>query len=460
MLIKNLNYINFIDNSGQAIPRDTIIYDSLKIKDYIQQNKSKRLVFLLMENSYNSLIFYASYICTKNVVVLLNSNINLYTLKKLINLYKPNEVIAKDTLEINSYKKIFSIGDFSCYKNKNEIDHNLHKDLCALLATSGTTGSSKFVRLSYQNILSNTKSICNFLRIKKSDILITTLPTDYTYGFSQINTHLYKGSTIVLNKYSVIQKKFWDLLHQTKSTTFGGVPYTYELMKRLDISKFNIDSIKYLTQAGGKLDAEKQLYFFNLLKKNKSKFIIMYGSTEATSRMSFLPWSNCSKKLESIGKAIPGGKFRINYKNTDVKKKVGELVYYGRNVSLGYSTTYDDLHKGDENKGKLNTGDLAYEDKDQFYYIVGRIRRFIKLFGHRINLDDLEHILRDKCKDINIFCKGNDKLLKVFLTNTKNVKKIEDILIKYFNINKLFFKIQLIKNIPLNNSGKIIYSKL
>ena len=329
-----------------------------------------------------------------------------------------------------------------------------------MLTTSGTTGSSKFVRLSYQNILSNTKSICNFLKIKKSDVLITTLPVDYTFGFSQINTHLYKGSTIVLNKYSIIQKQFWNLLHQTKSTTFGGVPYTYELMKRLDISKFNIDSIKYLTQAGGKLDAEKQFYFFNLLKKNKSKFIIMYGSTEATSRMAFLPWSNCGDKLESIGKAIPGGKFKINYVSTNLGRKIGELIYYGKNVSLGYSNTCNDLHKGDENKGKLNTGDLAYADKDQFYYVVGRIKRFIKLFGHRINLDEIEQILRNKCKDENIFCKGNDKLLKVFLTNNEVVKKIEENLIKYFNINKSFFKIKLIKNIPLNNSGKIIYSKL
>ena len=158
-----------------------------------------------------------------------------------------------------------------------------------LISTSGTTGSTKFVRQSYENLRNNTKSIIDFLKISELDNTITTLPMSYVYGLSVINTHLEMGGNITLNSSSIIQKIFWEKIYKNKITNFAGVPYTYEIMEKLDLKKFNLKFLKYTTQAGGKVPINTIKKLISNYEKSDIKLIVMYGASEATARMSYLP---------------------------------------------------------------------------------------------------------------------------------------------------------------------------
>ena len=187
----------------------------------------------------------------------------------------------------------------------------------------------------------------------------------------------------------------------------------------------------------------------------------MYGSTEATSRMSYLDWKISEKKIGSIGKPIPGGKmWLIDNKNKIIKNyfKEGKLVYKGKNVSMGYAENFLDLSRKDENKGYLVTGDIGYKDSQNFFYVTGREKRFIKIYGNRINLDEIEEKLKED--GIICACNGKDNLMNIYIENKKKVRSIEKFFLNKIVINKKYIKINLIKKIPRNSNGKIQYSKL
>jgi len=283
----------------------------------------------------------------------------------------------------------------------------------------------------------------------------------YTYGLSIINSHLLKGACLILNEHTLMEKEFWTLLKEKKATTFGGVPYAYEMLKKLKFSRIALPSLKYITQAGGKLSLELSEEFSKVCMDKGIKFIVMYGQTEATARMSYLPWNYALTKAGSMGIAIPGGEFYlIDSNNHEIKDNevVGELIYKGDNVTLGYAESCYDLINGDDNFGILRTGDMAKRDENAFYYIVGRKKRFLKIFGNRINLDEVETILRSK--GYECVCTGVDDKLSIYTIN----ENIEEELLKFISsqlgLNKIAFHVTYIKQIPRNDAGKIIYSAL
>jgi len=457
MIVNDISKINLIDKFGNLISKRTIREDLININEINKSYKFKKLVFLLIENNYESILFYISLLKSQNTIALINANIKTENLYELVKSYNPNTIVTKKNIEFKNYNQTLTFKNYYCYENKKKTNLNINDELFFLLTTSGSTGSSKYVRISYKNVEANTKSIVKFLKINNTDRLITTLPPDYTYGFSLLNTHLFKGSSIILNDYSIIQREFWDLLTKTKATTFGGVPYTFDLLKKIRFENYKISSLKYITQAGGKLSSESHKYFFDILKKKKIKFIIMYGATEATSRMSYLPWSDSGKKIGSIGIPIPGSSMEISKPD---QKKIGEIVFKGQNVSLGYANSYKDLIKGDINRGKLKTGDIGYKDSQGFFYIVARKKRFLKLLGYRINLDELELKLRKLTNYKMIYCTGNDNELVIHLDNDKIKNNLLLCLIKEFKINKNLVKFKIFKDLSLTNSGKINYKKL
>ena len=223
----------------------------------------------------------------------------------------------------------------------------------------------------------------------------------------------------------------------------------------------DLPQLKTITQAGGKLNHELNKEFTEYCRKNNKRFYVMYGQTEATARMSYLPPEYSVEKLGSMGIAIPGGQFSLidEFGNKiEGYNEVGELVYTGKNVSMGYATSGEDLAQGDENKGILVTGDLAKQDEDGFFYIVGRKKRFVKLYGNRVNLDETERLIKNLISDCA--CSGEDDKMLIYLTD-KNLK--EDI-IKFVSskigINPRAFELRYVKKIPKNSSGKTIYSKL
>jgi acyl-coenzyme A synthetase/AMP-(fatty) acid ligase len=177
--------------------------------------------------------------------------------------------------------------------------------------------------------------------------------------------------------------------------------------------------------------------------------------------MSYLPWKCAKSKLGSIGIAIPGGTFWLedsDGKEIESPEIVGELIYQGENVALGYAEDRFDLECGDDNKGILHTGDMARRDADGFYYIVGRKKRFLKIFGNRVNLDEVESLLRKE--KIDCACSGEDDQLRIFVTDGGAIEKAMKFLADHTGINRNAVKFVLINEISRAESGKILYSAL
>ena len=239
------------------------------------------------------------------------------------------------------------------------------------MGTSGSLGNSKYVKLTKRNIEDNTKKIIKYLNLNTYDRTITTLPFNYSYGFSIINSHLLAGSSVVLNNFSVLEKDFWKLYQENNITNFNGVPFTYEILKKLKFNKFFNKNLKFITQAGGRMGSENLSECLKLCIKNKVNFFSMYGQTEASPRMSYVNLLKNTDKIGSIGKALEGCKFSLH----DINEKIlspnidGDLIFEGKNIFKGYAESYKNLETL-TNFSKLKTGDIAKFDKDGFFLLL------------------------------------------------------------------------------------------
>ena len=284
----------------------------------------------------------------------------------------------------------------------------------------------------------------------------------YSFGLSIINSHLLAGATLLLTSSSYVEREFWQFANDNSFTSFSGVPYTFEILKKLKLWKQPMPSLRTLTQAGGKLSNDLLEFFMEKFEPRGVKFYLMYGQTEATARMSYLEPEFGRSKLGSIGKGIPGGLFSLADDDghiIDSSNVIGELIYEGANVCLGYAECAADLVKGDENHGILHTGDLAYRDEDGFYFISGRKKRFLKLFGNRISLDYVETLLKTELKEC--VCVGDDSKLIIYTTDKEyDENAVIDFIVSRTKIVRTVFSVRHIDQIPHSPSGKILYKEL
>lgn len=456
--IKNFKYkVAVIDDKG-SYNYNELINLSNKLS---QLSLNKALVFCLCRNNIESVFGYFSLMENNLVPVLLDADIDEELLNDLIVNYKPLYVWKENNKVLKNLvlKKLLVYNNYDFNKISNHTSYQINQNLNLLLSTSGSTGSRKFVRVSYENLKSNAISITEYLKIDGKEKPITTLPINYSFGLSIINSHFINGATILLTDNSVLEMNFWKFFKENKPTSLSGVPFTFEMLKKLRIFKMELDHLKTFTQAGGKMNDSLILEYVNYCKENNKSFYVMYGQTEACPRISYLPYDKVIPKLGSIGNAIPGGElFIIDDEGNKVYEPniSGELVYKGNNVSLGYALNIKDLDDGDINNGLLYTGDIAFKDEDGFYFIIGRKKRFIKLFGNRINLDEVEAQLNNLCE---CACVGNDNILKIYLTGNQE-KLVSTYLSKNLKLNPKSFSINLIDEIPKNSFGKTNYKKL
>ena len=246
-------------------------------------------------------------------------------------------------------------------------------------------------------------------------------------------------------------------------TSFAGVPFTYEMIDKLNILKLQMPTLRTLTQAGGKLSPDLHRKYAQWAGENGKDFVVMYGASEATARMVYLPSDRSLEKQGSMGIPIPGGRFELIDADgavIDAPDQVGELVYYGENVTLGYALTGADLIKPDENRGRLLTGDMARRDADGFYYIVGRKKRFLKILGKRVNLDEVERLLKRRFDTVDIACAGKDDELWIYVVDEKLKGEVVEYVFSEMDINRKLQKVAVIPEIPKNASQKILYSEL
>lgn len=449
------------------------IIDNTKIKTFEDLNKDvkeieaiikpRQVVILLCNNSYESLLIYLASLKCGAVPLLLSDSISEFNINEYVKIYLPTYIFSPKELK-NLPLESQKFRDYTVYINHNS-KNNLHQNLALLLTTSGSTGNPKVVKVSKKNLISNTEAICKYLNLTCKERHITTLPMNYTYGLSCINTFLYSGASIILSDNAITTKDFWINVEMYKPTYISGVPYTYEILSKYFLEKLRSSSIKVFTQAGGKLNNECIRKFIKFSKETKKKFIVMYGQTEATARMSYLPFEKLDEKIGSIGISIPGGSFslRNTYKDKNkTKRDIGELVYEGDNVTSGYATSYKDLDILKEENKQLNTGDLAWIDKDNYVYLIGRINRFAKINGIRVSLIDVEDLMKDLGYDCAI--SSNDIDLKIYIEIGENTKfdnsRIKKEITKRINLSPNSIKLKTKKKLPRLESGKINYQKL
>lgn len=454
----------FIDDSGNSMTYQELERYTSELKTVIG---NRTLVFSFSNNTIGSVTGYIAFLKNRIVPLLLKVDIEKELRDNLIKIYQPSYLYIPENKkdEFPNYQCVWERIGYCLLQTQYPKEVPLYQNLALLLTTSGSTGSPKLVRQSYDNIQSNAQSIAQYLELNETERPITTLPMNYTYGLSIINSHLFVGATILLTEYTLMEREFWNFFKQEKATSFGGVPYTYEILKKLRFFKMDLPYLRTMTQAGGKLSPELHREFAEYAQENGKHFIVMYGQTEATARMGYLPWKKAIEKYGSMGIAIPGGNLWLK----DVKGNkiiqsdiIGELVYEGKNVTLGYAICKEDLKKEDERYGVLETGDMAKMDEEGYFYIVGRKKRFLKIFGNRVNLDETERMIKATFEGLDCACAGIDDKLYIFITEDSKEKREE---VKHFlslktGINISAFIVKTITEIPKNEAGKTQYRKL
>lgn len=365
---------NFGDRIAVATATETLSYRDLadRARDTAAAlGRDRKLILLEAANTVPALVAYLGALAGDHVAIPVPPGVSQVT---LIDTYDPDVVV-----DATGYLR----------HRRHRGGHQLHSDLALLLSTSGSTGSPKLVRLSAGNLRSNARAIAEYLQITESDCAATTLPMAYTYGLSVIHSHLWQGAGLLLTDRSVSDDEFWDLFRRHGATSFAGVPYTFDLLDRVGFDGMDLPTLRYVTAAGGRLRPESVLWYAALARRRGFEFFVMYGATEATARMAYLPSSLAESHPDAIGRAIPGGSFTLAPLDDWNEPDIGELVYHGPNVMMGYARSSADLASG-PTLTALHTGDVARHVGDGLYQVIGRLDRFVKLYGLRIDLARVE----------------------------------------------------------------------
>ncbi|MGW0363696.1 AMP-binding protein [Streptomyces sp. NPDC002990] len=357
----------------------------------------RRLVLLVGANTLGALIVHLAALAAGHPVLLVPGD-HPEAVQALVDAYDPDVVARPEG------------GEWVLDERRPVSAHVLHPDLALLLSTSGSTGSPKLVRLSHENLQANAESIASYLGIVDTDRAATTLPMHYCYGLSVIHSHLLRGAGLIVTDLSVSEPCFWDLFRTARGTTFAGVPYTFDLLDRAGFAAMELPDLRYVTQAGGRLAPDRVKRYAALGRAAGWDLFVMYGQTEATARMAYLPAALAEKRPEAAGIAVPGGSFRLRPLPDWPGEGTGELVYSGPNVMLGYARTPEDLALG-RTVDELHTGDVARLAADGLYEIIGRRSRFVKILGLRIDPGQVEALLARH--GFTALCAGDDEALAI-----------------------------------------------
>ena len=432
-------------------------------KQFIQ----RELCFLLTGNDTGGIKWAIGMIGSQKLVpLILNEKTDTQLLNNLIDTYQPAYICCHDSN--NKLQERFTdateiINDKGYKLLKTGFSSpELFADLSHLLPTSGSTGSPKLVRHCYDNIEAAALNISTFFELKSADRPLMVLPLYYTMGLSIVFSHFKVGATILITGRNMTDAVFWQFMKSQKATSFTGVPYSFQILDMMRFFRMDMPDLELLTQGGGKMEKNLNLKFAQWCQEKGKRWIATYGQSECTARMAYLPAKWAVEKVGSIGIAMPNGELSLidaNGNSITTPHTEGEMCYRGRNVTMGYATCREDMNKGDERHGFIKTGDLAYFDEDGCYYIVGRLGRFIKLFGMRVGLDECEQIIASECK-IESACVGTDEKMIVYITDADKTTLVKQTLIDKTHIVATSFEIRVIEEIPKNEAGKKLYSKL
>ncbi len=384
--------------------------------------------------SVNNIFFLTSYLAiikSGNICIPLDPGIekeNFLYIKELTN---PSLIFLTMDIErrlgLPSDKYIFpDILSNSLPEEKHPVQNNFDRERCAeIIFTSGSTGKPKGVMISHKNLMANTESIISYLKLSADDRMLVVLPFYYCYGLSLLHTHLRAGGSIAFNNSFIFLGGVIRDLRELKCTGFAGVPSHFQILLRKSDSfrKSVFPDLKYVTQAGGKLAP----IFIDEFRESfpDVKFFVMYGQTEATARLSYLPPELYEVKKGSMGKGIPDVELKVvDETGKSIKPgETGEVIARGDNIMSGYFADIEGTNHALKN-GWLYTGDLGTVDEDGYIYLTARKKEIIKVRGKRISPKEIEAVILEIPEVIDCSIEGiEDEIEGEMLKATVVIRK-------------------------------------
>jgi long-chain acyl-CoA synthetase len=412
----------------------------------------RELVFCLCSGrDLASVVGYLSAVRAGHAVAMLDGRVPADLTEALIDRYRPAFVLQPTDSPAPSVRTGPDAGRGA-----------VAEELLVLLSTSGTTGSPKLARLSVRNIEAHTDSIVEYLEIDEHERAVQSLPIHFSYGLSVLNTHLATGASVILTPHSIMRPEFWADAERWQATSFSGVPYSYAILERAGLLHTAMpDSMRTLTQSGGRLAPESIIKLHHLMSERGGRLFVMYGQTESTARMSYVPPEALPEKAHTVGVPIPGGSLSIRSgagqaAEPDVE---GEVIYRGPNVMLGYAEHREDLALGDQLNGILHTGDLGVIDTDGFLRLTGRTKRIAKIYGLRVSLDEIEAAANTY--GLVAAVDGGDQIVLWRLSGAElSADALRIDLAQRFNLKSQAFAVHDLDELPLTGRGKVDYDAL
>lgn len=403
----------------------------------LQARAAGGIAFLCCRNDVATIVDYLAALTAAVPVVLLDARLDAAALGALIARYQPEVVLGR------------AVDGPPAAPGPRP-----HPALALLLSTSGSTGSPRLVRLSRAAVDANAHAIAAALGLGPTEVAPTSLPLHYSYGLSVVNSHLAVGATVLVTDAGLVSDEFWRACRAHGATSLAGVPYSYQMLRRLDLGKLAPPSLRTLTQAGGRLDPALVRHFHGVATARGGRLFVMYGQTEATARISVLAPDDLPAHAGAVGRALPGGALEID--------PDGEVIYRGPNVMMGYAEDRADLARGDELGGVLRTGDLGRLDDDGRLWITGRVKRIAKVFGLRVNLDEIEAWLRAQPGVPAAAAVAGDDRLRVFVEGgtPETLAELRHALAAKVGAHATGFEVTGVAALPRLASGKIDYPQL
>ena len=409
-----MNVVDYFFETSGALQKEAVVgRESINFPELLKQvNQTavqlqkqfgeENLILLISENSIFCIVAYLAIIKSGNICVPLNPAIETENLDKVLHKTKSSLAFIS-----KRYKPRFADYTFTVFDNdkvkswwleETEItapstDFDEHR-VAEIIFTSGSTGEQKGVMISHRNIIANTNSIIEYLHLTYEDIIEVVMPFYYCYGLSLLHTHLRVGGAVHMNNSFIFIGGVIDDLNRYKCTGFAGVPSHFQILlrKTRDFKHTRFETLRYVTQAGGKLHNAFISEFIEAFPD--IKFYVMYGQTEATARLSYLPAEDLKQRLGSLGKGIPDVQLKVVNEQGDLVKpgETGEIIARGENVMTGYYQDEESTRKTIRD-GWLYTGDMATVDEDGFIYMQSRAKEIIKVRGIRISPKEIEAVI-------------------------------------------------------------------
>ena len=440
--------------------------DALKIGEALGSDR-KRVVFILADQSPGAIVSILASASAGHAVALIDPTMTEAKIAGLVDSYRPEFILGAKAerlgwLADHGYGGAKALADTIYLTERTAKSGDapaVDPSLFLLLATSGTTGVPRFVRLAGSAVVANAMQIAQSLDIGGESIGIAHLPLHYSYGWSVVASHLLVGAGVAVLDDNLMSKTFWDSIARARGTHLPGVPFHFATIARLGLNLIP-ECVTTFTQAGGALDVKVQKRLHDFVEGRQARFFVMYGQTEASPLMTTLPHAAFAAKVGSVGLALPGGRIGVEKDGAAVGAgEIGDVIYQGPNVMLGYADERADLAKGDEMNGRLETGDVGYLDGDGFLFLTGRTKRFAKIAGLRLGLDQMEkefHAVGTvACID------GGEKIL-VFFDDAPEpaLKERARAIAVEYKIPPTSFSLRRVDTIPRLTGGKVNYAQL